>query len=331
MMARRMFSDSFSFENFAEWTPITTSCLSYFFSRYARSGRTCMQLMQQKVQKSRSTTLPRRSFRVISPLVLSQPDPPSRSGALNLRGKGFSGTSPGSPARVFSFSSRLSDAADSGSPVGAGAVFFTLSARQAAESMNDASTSIVTATGANPRTRRNRTAPVRVCRVVGKTVCSMRVMQDLFGSLTNREPLPDAAGLGGGKEVQPASVPGGVLNAPLDPRIAVAQPHDIVAFAGGHVLERIIFARRAGLDRREGVSFPVVGRLDVAAGFDQFPFVLERHRAESTEAFHGNRRRALLGLFVAGRPVGGRKRIVGVGRFACLGRFLRRLLQIVHG
>src|SRR5437660_642915 len=54
-----MLSESFSSSNLAEWTPITTSSLGYFFSSLAKSGMTCMQLMQQKVQKSSRTTLPR--------------------------------------------------------------------------------------------------------------------------------------------------------------------------------------------------------------------------------------------------------------------------------
>ena len=57
-----MLSVSFSLSNLAEWTPMTTSSLGYFFSSLARSGMTWMQLMQQSVQKSRRTILPRRSF-----------------------------------------------------------------------------------------------------------------------------------------------------------------------------------------------------------------------------------------------------------------------------
>src|SRR5262245_17689283 len=47
-----------------------------------------MQLMQQNVQKSRSTTLPRRSRSRIGPEVLSQPTPPSSSGAWARCGAG---------------------------------------------------------------------------------------------------------------------------------------------------------------------------------------------------------------------------------------------------
>src|SRR5690349_17506228 len=41
-----------------------------------------MQLMQQSVQKSSTTTLPRRSFSRTGPAVLSQAVPPSSSGAF---------------------------------------------------------------------------------------------------------------------------------------------------------------------------------------------------------------------------------------------------------
>src|SRR5579871_6419619 len=57
-----------------------------------------MQLMQQNVQKSRSTTLPRRSLRVISPDALSHPFPPSSSGGLMRLGKGFAMASWGAPS-----------------------------------------------------------------------------------------------------------------------------------------------------------------------------------------------------------------------------------------
>src|SRR5262249_45094526 len=74
------------FSNLAEWTPMTTSSLGYFFSSFLRSGWMWMQLMQQSVQKSRRTTLPLRSFLIDSgPAVLSQPRPPSSSGAATLR------------------------------------------------------------------------------------------------------------------------------------------------------------------------------------------------------------------------------------------------------
>nr|GMD40624.1 hypothetical protein Iba_chr10aCG11140 [Ipomoea batatas] len=57
-----MASRSFSLSNFAECTPTTTNCISlYFFSRNSRSGSTCIQLIQQYVQKSRRTTLPLKS------------------------------------------------------------------------------------------------------------------------------------------------------------------------------------------------------------------------------------------------------------------------------
>src|SRR5438046_2887729 len=60
--ARRMFCGSFSEMNFAEWTPMTTtgSFAKRSSTRFS-TGRTCMQLMQQYVQKSRTATRPRRS------------------------------------------------------------------------------------------------------------------------------------------------------------------------------------------------------------------------------------------------------------------------------
>ena len=60
---------------------MTTSSLGYFFSSLARSGSVWMQLMQQSVQKSRTTILPRRSLSLSGPAVLSQATPPSSSGA----------------------------------------------------------------------------------------------------------------------------------------------------------------------------------------------------------------------------------------------------------
>lgn len=43
-----MASESFSLSNLAEWTPTTEKGLPWYLrSRKARSGRTCMQLMQQ--------------------------------------------------------------------------------------------------------------------------------------------------------------------------------------------------------------------------------------------------------------------------------------------
>ena len=73
-----MFSVPFSVSNFAAWTPITTNCSGYAFSSFFNSGSTCMQLMQQYVQKSNSTTLPRSSFITIGREVLSHLAPPSR-------------------------------------------------------------------------------------------------------------------------------------------------------------------------------------------------------------------------------------------------------------
>src|SRR5262245_12039942 len=83
-MALRIDSEFFSLSNLAEWTPTTTSSLEYFFSSLARSGMMWRQLMQQRVQKSRSTTLPFNSLRESGLPVLSQAIPPSSSGALGV-------------------------------------------------------------------------------------------------------------------------------------------------------------------------------------------------------------------------------------------------------
>ena len=68
-----------SASNLAVWTPMTTSSFLYFSSSLARSGRTWWQLMQQKVQKSSRTILPRSSASAIGPELI-QPTPPSRLG-----------------------------------------------------------------------------------------------------------------------------------------------------------------------------------------------------------------------------------------------------------
>src|SRR5262245_31005214 len=92
-MALRIDSEFFSLSNLAEWTPMTTSSFAYFFSSFARSGMTWMQLMQHRVQKSRRTTLPLSSFRVSGLPVLSQATPPSSSGALGSLGGGVGSSS----------------------------------------------------------------------------------------------------------------------------------------------------------------------------------------------------------------------------------------------
>src|SRR6188472_3804539 len=80
-MALRIDSEFFSLSNLAEWTPMTTSSLAYFFSSLARSGMMWMQLMQQRVQKSRRTIFPFNEAMVSGLPVLSQATPPSSSGA----------------------------------------------------------------------------------------------------------------------------------------------------------------------------------------------------------------------------------------------------------
>lgn len=59
---------AFSLSNLAEWTPTTANGESaYLDSRRAKEGRTCMQLMQQNVQKSYTTTLPLSSLKALHP------------------------------------------------------------------------------------------------------------------------------------------------------------------------------------------------------------------------------------------------------------------------
>ena len=67
--------------NFALCTPMTASSSGYFCSSFRNCGSTCMQLIQQYVQKSSSTTLPDRSFRLIAPWLLSHSRPEGKSGA----------------------------------------------------------------------------------------------------------------------------------------------------------------------------------------------------------------------------------------------------------
>src|SRR6266571_1426702 len=77
-----MFRGSFSEMNFAEWTPMTTTgSFTKRSSTCFSTGRTCMQLMQQYVQKSRTATRPRRSALTLSGRrVLIQVKPGRNSG-----------------------------------------------------------------------------------------------------------------------------------------------------------------------------------------------------------------------------------------------------------
>jgi len=61
-MALRMFVDFLSLSNLAEWTPITAIPLltGYKSSKDSRSGRMCMQFIQQYVKKSKTTIFPFR-------------------------------------------------------------------------------------------------------------------------------------------------------------------------------------------------------------------------------------------------------------------------------
>src|SRR5439155_26878378 len=87
-----MFCGSFSERNFAEWTPMTTTgSFAKRSSTRLRIGRTCMQLMQQEVQKSRTATRPRRSpFTLKGRRALIQVSPDGNSGQ-RTRGGGILG------------------------------------------------------------------------------------------------------------------------------------------------------------------------------------------------------------------------------------------------
>src|SRR5438034_6416572 len=87
-----MFCGSFSEMNFAEWTPMTTTgSFAKRSSTRFRTDRTCMQLMQQYVQKSRTATRPRRSALTLSGRrVLIQVKPGRNSGQCT-RGDGILG------------------------------------------------------------------------------------------------------------------------------------------------------------------------------------------------------------------------------------------------
>ena len=88
-IAARMCSLSFSASNLAECTPITTSGSSRWrSSRSCRIGSTCMQLMQQYVQKSSTTTCPRNSLIESGRSVFSHAVAPAKSGAWMRSRKG---------------------------------------------------------------------------------------------------------------------------------------------------------------------------------------------------------------------------------------------------
>src|SRR2546425_1470099 len=90
--ARLTFCGSFSEMNLAEWTPMTTTGSFAKRSSTRRStGRTCMQLMQQYVQKSSTATRPRRSPATLrGRRALIQVNPGRNSGqrtrAVGMRG-----------------------------------------------------------------------------------------------------------------------------------------------------------------------------------------------------------------------------------------------------
>src|SRR5262249_37648429 len=66
----------------AEWTPITTISAAYLRSSFRNCGRTWTQLIQQKVQKSSRTSLPRRSLSETGRSVPIQSRSGGKSGAL---------------------------------------------------------------------------------------------------------------------------------------------------------------------------------------------------------------------------------------------------------
>src|SRR5208337_4967977 len=71
---------------------MTTRFLGQACSSLCNSGRMCIQLMQQKVQKSRSTNFPLRSCSSRGPAVLSQTRFWGSGGTFCLREKGKSGS-----------------------------------------------------------------------------------------------------------------------------------------------------------------------------------------------------------------------------------------------
>src|SRR5205085_2950294 len=83
--------------NLAECTPITTRLFGKSRSSFFNSGKMCMQLMQQYVQKSSRTNLPFKSV-LVSGFVLSQVICFENSGTGNRRGNGFSSLGPGGAA-----------------------------------------------------------------------------------------------------------------------------------------------------------------------------------------------------------------------------------------
>ena len=76
------FSLERSFGNLAECMPITTNSRSYFSCIFSNWGNMWRQLIQQYVQKSRTTSLPRNSLNVSGRVVLIHSAVSGNSGAF---------------------------------------------------------------------------------------------------------------------------------------------------------------------------------------------------------------------------------------------------------
>jgi hypothetical protein len=95
--ALRMASVSFSLSNFGRVNADHDELVLVLLLQLRQFGMMCMQLMQQSVQKSRITILPRSSLSVSGLPVLIQATPPSSSGA----GTGWIGDSQVGRMRVL--------------------------------------------------------------------------------------------------------------------------------------------------------------------------------------------------------------------------------------
>src|SRR5579875_393267 len=83
LTACSMFLRSCSLENLAECIPMNTTGMSEnFSSSSARTGRVCMQFMQQYVQKSNTTTCPLNFSRERGSFEFIQSKPAGKSGAF---------------------------------------------------------------------------------------------------------------------------------------------------------------------------------------------------------------------------------------------------------
>src|SRR5438445_2812703 len=89
--ASRKLAVSRSAGNLGEWTPTTITRSPYFCSIFRNCGKVCMQLIQQKVQKSMIASRPRRSAMCSGRDTLSQSSPCGKSGGANRAGVGVNG------------------------------------------------------------------------------------------------------------------------------------------------------------------------------------------------------------------------------------------------